>query len=250
MCIGLLAALAVAAWRVHVEHNARRVEIAMDAGDFLTFAHAYGYDPEAFLVALRRAGLTSLAVAEELGGNINGSNHGVVYSGQQLLDQARLSPISDPGFAALLRAHRVVPDWVYVEAFDRATFFRYLRAHDSTLYRGGEDRSRLLQQFGARASGRSAGARAQAASLPDSTYSKRRALQALGHRFDLRRVHAPRARLHGDLLRLAQPSAGIPRPARRDGGRVQAHARQFRNDRGLFERSRAERQSRACAFDS
>lgn len=128
MCIGLLAALAVAAWRVHVEHNARRVEIAMDAGDFLTFAHAYGYDPEAFLVALRRAGLTSLAVAEELGGNINGSNHGVVYSGQQLLDQARLSPISDPGFAALLRAHRVVPDWVYVEAFDRATFFRYLRA--------------------------------------------------------------------------------------------------------------------------
>ena len=128
VCIGLLAALAVAAWRVHSERHARRVEIAMDAGDFLTFAQSYGYNQQAFLVALRRAGLTSLAVTEELGGNVNGSDHGVVYSGRQLLDQAQLSPVRDPGFAALLRAHRVRSDWVYVEAFDRSTFERYQRS--------------------------------------------------------------------------------------------------------------------------
>lgn len=128
MCLGLLAALAVAAWRVRAEHRASHVEIAMDAQDFLSFAHAYGYNPESFLVALRRVGLTSLAVTEELGGNVNGSGHGVVFSGQQLLDRARLSPVTDPGFAGLLRAGRVQRDWVYVEAFDRATYERYLGA--------------------------------------------------------------------------------------------------------------------------
>lgn len=128
MCIGLLAALFVAAWRVHVEQHARRVEIVMDGQEFFSFAQAYGYNPQAFLVALRRAGLTSLAVTEELGGNINSSDHGVAYSGQQLLDQARLSPIRDPGFAALLRAHRVKADWIYLEAFNRSTYQRYVRS--------------------------------------------------------------------------------------------------------------------------
>ncbi|MDE2572340.1 MAG: hypothetical protein KGM44_07460 [bacterium] len=128
LCLGLLAALFVAVWRVHAEHQARRVEIAMDAQDFLSFAHAYGYNPKAFLIALRRAGLTSLAVTEELGGNVSTSSHGVVYSGQQVLDQALLAPVHDPGLARLLHDHAVKPDWVYVEAFDRPTYERYLHA--------------------------------------------------------------------------------------------------------------------------
>ncbi|MDP9111848.1 MAG: hypothetical protein M3M96_09475, partial [Candidatus Eremiobacteraeota bacterium] len=71
LMIALLAALFVAVERMRVEHRTQRVEIAMDYSDFLSLARSYNYKPEAFLVELRRAGLTSLALQEELGAGIN-----------------------------------------------------------------------------------------------------------------------------------------------------------------------------------
>ena len=65
---------------------ARRV--AMDYTDFHAFAASYGYNEAALLTALRGAGLTSLAVAEELGSDVNDDASAIAISGQQLIDQA------------------------------------------------------------------------------------------------------------------------------------------------------------------
>ena len=73
LVVGLLASLYVAVVRVHHERNARRVELVMDYPDFAALARSYGYDQRAFLRSRKRAGLTSLAVAEELGSGVSSS---------------------------------------------------------------------------------------------------------------------------------------------------------------------------------
>jgi hypothetical protein len=127
LVIALVAALFVAVERARVEHRTQRVEIAMDYADFLTLARSYNYKPEAFLVELRRAGLTSLALAEELGAGINTGQNAYVSSGVGILDSARLSPVSDPTLAALVRTKAIIPDEVYLLVYDKATFDRYMQ---------------------------------------------------------------------------------------------------------------------------
>ncbi len=127
LLVALLASLVVAAFRVRVEEQTRRVEIAMDYNDFLTLAHAYDYNPEAFLVELRRAGLTSLALAEELGSAVGTSKSAYVTSGVGLLDAARISPLADPTLAALVRGNRIHPNAVYLLVYDRSTFKRFMQ---------------------------------------------------------------------------------------------------------------------------
>ena len=126
LLVSLLASLVVAYERVRVEQATRRVEIAMDYNDFLAFARSYNYNPEQFLVSLRRAGLTSLALSEELGSNIPSSRSAYVTSGVGLLDSARLAPLADPTLAGLLRAKAIVPDEVYLLVYDKPTFERYV----------------------------------------------------------------------------------------------------------------------------
>jgi len=126
--VALLAALYVAAVRERKELESRRVEIAMDYGDFSALAQSYGYNEEQFLVALRRAGLTSLAVSEELGANVNASTAAVLVPGQQLLAQARLSTISNPTLAALAKRNALVPNDLYLIVFDPASLARYRTA--------------------------------------------------------------------------------------------------------------------------
>ena len=127
LAVGLLAALFVAARRELHEHRANRVEIVLDDQDFGALAQSYAYDERAFLVALRRAGLTSLAVQEELGTSVSSSSSAAVYSGSTLLAQARLTGLRDPVFAALAAAHRLRADNVYLVAYARATAERYAR---------------------------------------------------------------------------------------------------------------------------
>ncbi|MFN2529191.1 MAG: DUF5693 family protein [Candidatus Baltobacteraceae bacterium] len=127
LVIALLAALFVAVERVRIEHRTQRVEIAMDYSDFLSLARSYNYKPEALLVELRRAGLTSLALAEELGAGINTGQNAYVGSGVGILDNARLSRVSDPTLAALVRNKAIVPDEVYLLVYDKATYDRYMR---------------------------------------------------------------------------------------------------------------------------
>ena len=93
LIFALLASLAVAAFRVRTESHARRVEIAMDFQDFDALARSYNYNPAAFLIALRRAGLTSLAVTEELGGNVGTDGKAYVTTGAALINQARICGI-------------------------------------------------------------------------------------------------------------------------------------------------------------
>ena len=102
--VGLLASLVVAVFRVRTESHANRVEIAMDYSDFDSIARSYDYNPAAFLIALRRAGLTSLALTEELGANIGLDGKAYVTTGAALVNQARVSPIGDP-LLARSRAH-------------------------------------------------------------------------------------------------------------------------------------------------
>jgi len=128
LAVGLLACAYVAFARVHYEREARRVELVMDYTDFNSLARSYNYDQTAFLVALRRAGLTSLAVQEQLGSGVNASQNAVVYAGQTLIDQARLAPLGDPLFAALAKAGRLSADEVYLVVYDAATWQRF-RSH-------------------------------------------------------------------------------------------------------------------------
>ncbi|MHB8178432.1 MAG: DUF5693 family protein [Vulcanimicrobiaceae bacterium] len=125
LALALLAAGGVALLRMRVEMRARRVEIAMDYNDFSTLARSYGYNPANFLIALRRAGLTSLALSEELGSNVGAAGHAYVLSGVQLLDAARLSTLKDPALASLVRAKKVKTDDIYLVAYDASAYHRY-----------------------------------------------------------------------------------------------------------------------------
>ncbi|MBC5810611.1 MAG: hypothetical protein GIW95_07145 [Candidatus Eremiobacteraeota bacterium] len=128
LAIALLAATFVAVVRVRAERDSRRVEIAMDYPDFSSLARSYAYNEEQFLVALRRAGLTSLAVSEELGGNINAGTAALLVPGSQLIDQARLSNVSDPTLAGLVRGGKARPDELYLLVYDPREVARYRRA--------------------------------------------------------------------------------------------------------------------------
>ncbi len=68
----------------------------MDYTDFDALARSYDYNPAAFLIALRRAGLTSLALTEELGANVGDNGKAYATTGAGLVNAARLAPIRDP----------------------------------------------------------------------------------------------------------------------------------------------------------
>ncbi len=125
LAVALLAALYVALVRERKEHGARRVEIAMDYQDFQALAQSYGYNEEQFLIALRRAGLTSLAVSEELGGNLNSGTAAVVFPGQQLVAQARLGRLDDATLQGLARRNALSPSEIYLVVFDARDAARY-----------------------------------------------------------------------------------------------------------------------------
>ena len=129
LLIALLASLIVAIDRVKIERETRRAEIAMDYNDFLALAHSYNYNPNAFLVQLRRAGLTSLAVSEELGSSLttSTSKNAFAISGLALADSARVSAIADPTLSALVRSGRVRDGSVYLLVYDKPTFERYMQ---------------------------------------------------------------------------------------------------------------------------
>src|SRR5438552_6404253 len=125
LLIGLLACAVVAVARVRIETGTRRVELAMDYNDFLSLAQSYDYNPGAFLVELRRAGLTSLALTEELGANVGSSNNALAVDGAALLAQAHLGGLTDPTLLALVRAKKVGADEVYLLVYNDATYARY-----------------------------------------------------------------------------------------------------------------------------
>jgi hypothetical protein len=127
LAIGLVACLFIAIRRERHEHRADRVEIVMDDQDFQSLARSYGYDQRSFLVELRRAGLTSLAVQEELGGQVSSSPGAAVYTGVSLIDQAKLTGLRDPVLARLAKANQLRSDEVYLVAFDAPTAARYAR---------------------------------------------------------------------------------------------------------------------------
>lgn len=97
----------------------------MDYSDFLQLAQAYDYDPSAFLVALRRAGLTSLALTEELGSDVGGNGKAYVATGGSILAQARLSLLHDPELQALANAKKIDPNAIYLLIWDPLTYERY-----------------------------------------------------------------------------------------------------------------------------
>jgi hypothetical protein len=125
---GLIASLAVATLRVRKELGARRVEIAMDYTDFSALAQSYGYNEASLLIALRRAGLTSLAVSEELGAGVDSGTDALLLSGPQLISQARLSPLGEPTLAALAKAGQLDPRDLYLIIYQPLDIPRYRRA--------------------------------------------------------------------------------------------------------------------------
>jgi hypothetical protein len=125
LAAALVASLAVAVFRLREEAQTRRVEIAMDYQDFIALARSYDYDPAAFLIALRRAGLTSLALTEELGSDVGTSGRAYAITGGALLAQAQLTPIRDPLLASLVRSGHIDRSAIYIEVDDPSTYARY-----------------------------------------------------------------------------------------------------------------------------
>jgi hypothetical protein len=125
LVVALLASLVVAVFRFHTESQAKRVEIAMDYTDFIALARSYNYNPAAFLIALRRAGLTSLALTEELGANAGDDGRAYATTGAALINQARISPIADPLLATLVRSNKIARNAVYLIVDDPAAYARY-----------------------------------------------------------------------------------------------------------------------------
>lgn len=125
LALGLLAALHVTERRDRQERAASSVEIVMDDGDFAFLARSYGYDQERFLADLKGAGLTSLAVSEELGAALPGSGHATAYTGGALLDAVRLGAVQDPIFVGLARTEALRDDNIYVVAYDAPTARRF-----------------------------------------------------------------------------------------------------------------------------
>ncbi len=128
LAVALLAALYVAIVRERKETGSRRVEIAMDYGDFAALCASYGYDKRQMLIALRRAGLTSLAVSEELGGALDSGTTAYVVPGQALIAQARLAPLQNPFFASLAKRGGLSASDLYLTIFDPAAVARYRAA--------------------------------------------------------------------------------------------------------------------------
>ena len=126
LAIALLAGLYVGAKRERQERYASHVEIAMDWGDLLALARSYDYNPRQLLIAMRRAGLTSIAVSEELGGSVNSDGDATAVSGQALIDQARLGGIADTELASLLHHGKIDPDAVYLTILNKQARDRYL----------------------------------------------------------------------------------------------------------------------------
>jgi len=145
LVVGLLAALFVAAYRAKEERDSRRVELAMDYPDFSALARSYAYNEEQFLVALRRAGLTSLAVSEELGANVDSGTAAVLLPGAQLIAQARLAPLAEPTLAALARAHGLRADDLYLLIYDPREVQRY---HTAVVLHLGSHAVRTLRAAG------------------------------------------------------------------------------------------------------
>jgi Family of unknown function (DUF5693) len=125
LLVALLASLLVAVFRFHTESQTRRVEIAMDYTDFIALARSYNYNPAAFLIALRRAGLTSLALTEELGANVGDDGRTYATTGAALINAARLSPIADPLLAQLVRTNKIARNAVYLIVDDPVAYARY-----------------------------------------------------------------------------------------------------------------------------
>src|SRR5450755_4593100 len=128
IALGLIASLLVAYDRWRYEAQNKTVEVTIDQQDLSDFAHAYGYDLDELLREMRRSGLTSVAVYEELGQRVNDGGRALVQSGAQVVNAARDSSLSDPVLSAMVRNHTIDPASVYVLVYDQATLARYLTA--------------------------------------------------------------------------------------------------------------------------
>jgi len=123
---GTLAALVVSCDRYRFEARNRTVEITMDQQDLSDFAQAYGYNLDELMREMRRAGLTSVAVYEEQGQRVNGTQHALALTGQQIIDSARLSALGDPLLSSMVRSQRIDAASVYLLVYDASTLRRYV----------------------------------------------------------------------------------------------------------------------------
>ena len=202
----------------------------MDFTDFDALARSYDYNPAAFLIALRRAGLTSLALTEELGANVGNDGKAYATTGAALKNQARVTPIRDPLLATLVRTHRIVDGAVYLLVSDPSTYHRYraalglhfmpksvrvLRATRPWLI---EVRTQIdyFNTLGARHPDRSDRAGAASGVAGRSALSERRALRSSADRRRLPQRASLRSEgLDGHLLWTRQSGARLSRsPAR------------------------------------
>lgn len=114
MGIAVLISLGVGLKRNATEYQHRGVAVVMGWSDIQLIARNSGVSDEKTLVALKRAGLSAVAVASLSVSNLLALGQLSVTSGRSLISEAQLSPAAEPQVTRLVRAHRIVPQRTYV----------------------------------------------------------------------------------------------------------------------------------------
>lgn len=122
IAIGLVAGLVISFQRHRVENDNMTVELALDYEDLLKLAENEGLPPSEVLAEAKEAGITSLAVYETTFKKLNENGKAAATPGSVLLQRYHNGSLTDPDWAALVQAGKIVGTEVYVTGNDPQTF--------------------------------------------------------------------------------------------------------------------------------
>lgn len=112
--VSLVVGIWAAAMRIGAEGASRTVEIAVDMQDVLQLARNTGSSVQELLRSLKKAGVTSAAVYEDLLADVEKRGEVAVMGGSEVLASAALGSLSHGLLWQLLASGDVRPDYTYV----------------------------------------------------------------------------------------------------------------------------------------
>lgn len=118
----VLASVYIAVGRVAVERSNRQVELVMDYDAAVEMCRASGYPVDAFLRRAREAGLTSVALNERTVGDLIEQGKVRAFTGRQILDYDKLSPVTDPVLRQMIDQGRLLGSNTYLFPRDASTY--------------------------------------------------------------------------------------------------------------------------------
>ncbi|MGE5594062.1 MAG: DUF5693 family protein [Betaproteobacteria bacterium] len=118
----VLASMYIAVGRVAVERSNRQVELVMDYDAAVEMCRASGYPVDTFLRRAKAAGLTSVALNERTIGDLIEEGKVRAFTGRQILDYDKLSPVTDPVLRQMIDQGRLFGSNTYLFPRDASTY--------------------------------------------------------------------------------------------------------------------------------